>query len=64
MHAYPSNFLYTRIFLSFFWLFLALTQIFKEFQKRIFKNLLQNLVQMHILKMQSVELSYFELADE
>jgi hypothetical protein len=55
--------LYAHIF-EFFKFFLALTQIFREFQKRIFKNLSQNLVQMRILIMQSVELSYFELADQ
>ncbi len=55
-----QNFFIRPYFFSFFRFFLVLTQIFREFQKRIFKNL----VQMHILIMQSVELSFFELANE
>jgi hypothetical protein len=50
---------------EFFQVFSCFNPNFYGISKKIIsKNLLQNLVQMHILIMQSLELSYFELADE
>jgi hypothetical protein len=64
MYGYSSNFVYTLHIFEFFQVFSCFNPNFYGISNKNFQNLLQNLVKMHILIMQSVELSYFELADE